>query len=328
MSLVKNTGLAVGGFAGAIVVGAGITAYMGFTKLKNLFYPPTLAKYTAIGAILLSGLAVKNCGYISAEARTWYENAKQEHIFNEKKEIEEKNRRITDQSRKIIDLESIIQKGSQKASQKSTTQTVATPITVKNEAAPYKFELSDKMNSSPAPQPASVVNYSQLPQTITKLKKTFVEAECGGIFYYDKAVNKASLYKREGDVFTLVAQYKGTSGVDPSPKEREGQSSTPEQIYVATEVVMDAGHDPRCDPGFLRLNYPNAQDQQAGRTGGGVFISGTSDPARLAAIDAGKNSTHSAVSFKPNDFRDIVSKFQSYGRVPIVIENSGRPLVR
>ena len=144
--------------------------------------------------------------------------------------------------------------------------------------------------------------------------------------YVEKGSDKSYIIERGRSGSEVVyGPFSHTDGSDPSPKEREGQRSTPEGIYH----IMDLRYfgDRKVAPfgrGFYRIDYPNAADKLAGRTGSGVGLCSAADYRVEQAIRDGRDVMHSGVAFSDDDFERVRSIIGDGSSTQVVIEDYGR----
>jgi len=97
----------------------------------------------------------------------------------------------------------------------------------------------------------------------------------------DLSVSRIYVFKNAPSGPVLVEQFYTTLGLEGAPKKREGDRKTPIGVYRILKEI----NNPRSD-GFLghkayTLDYPNPEDRQAGRTGGGIWIHGVPDEVHV-----------------------------------------------
>lgn len=98
----------------------------------------------------------------------------------------------------------------------------------------------------------------------------------------DKKTNQLYLAKYEpDDSYKILKTYHTTTGKVKGDKEEEGDLKTPEGIYQFSSYLTPPGLKPKFGAMAFYVNYPNAYDQIAGRTGFDIMLHGTDTPDRL-----------------------------------------------
>ena len=91
-----------------------------------------------------------------------------------------------------------------------------------------------------------------------------IDADRSRVFVYDTA----------GEIPRLVRDYYTSIGKHGSQKEREGDRKTPIGVYHVTSWIPGGKLPDLYGSGAYPINYPNARDRLAGRTGHGIWIHG------------------------------------------------------
>ena len=97
----------------------------------------------------------------------------------------------------------------------------------------------------------------------------------------DKKTNKLFLTEYRDGQYTTIKQYHATVGRVKGDKEDEGDLKTPEGIYILHSRTAPPQLKAKFGVMAFNLNYPNAFDQIAGRTGFGIMLHATNEPERL-----------------------------------------------
>ena len=96
----------------------------------------------------------------------------------------------------------------------------------------------------------------------------------------DKKTNLLHLaHYEDNDSFKILKTYHATTGKVKGDKEEEGDLKTPEGVYQFTSKLTNL--KPAFGAMAFYINYPNAYDQIAGRTGFEIMLHGTDEPDRL-----------------------------------------------
>jgi murein L,D-transpeptidase YafK len=98
----------------------------------------------------------------------------------------------------------------------------------------------------------------------------------------DKKTNQLHVAHYEpNDSFKLIKTYHATTGKVKGDKEEEGDQRTPEGVYQFSMKLFPPRLKPKFGSMAMYVNYPNAYDQIAGRTGFDIMLHGTDAPDRL-----------------------------------------------
>ncbi len=98
----------------------------------------------------------------------------------------------------------------------------------------------------------------------------------------DKKTNLLHVAHYESnDSFKIMKTFHCTTGKVKGDKEEEGDLKTPEGVYQFTNKLTPPHLKPKFGPMAFYINFPNAYDQIAGRTGYDIMLHGTDEPSRL-----------------------------------------------
>jgi murein L,D-transpeptidase YafK len=98
----------------------------------------------------------------------------------------------------------------------------------------------------------------------------------------DKKTNQLHVAHYEADdSFKLIKTYHATTGKVKGDKEEEGDQRTPEGVYQFSMKLTPPRLKEKFGTMAFYVNYPNAYDQIAGRTGFDIMLHGTNEPDRL-----------------------------------------------
>ena len=133
----------------------------------------------------------------------------------------------------------------------------------------------------------------------------------------DLSISRIYVFRSERGAPQLVDEFYTTLGLSGAPKRVEGDRKTPIGAYQLLKEIKN----PRAD-GFLgrlamTLDYPNAEDRQAKRTGFGIWIHGVPEDVHVRPPKASYGCL--AVS---NDDMIRLKKYVEYGKTHIVITPS------
>lgn len=151
-----------------------------------------------------------------------------------------------------------------------------------------------------------------LPDNIVYLSQS---ASMGGyLLLADLAVSRIYVFRSERGAPKLVDEFYTTLGLSGAPKLVEGDRKTPIGAYRLLKEIKN----PRAD-GFLgrmamTLDYPNAEDRQAKRTGYGIWIHGVPEDVHVRPPKASDGCLAVA-----NDDMIRLKKYVEYGKTHIVI---------
>ena len=90
----------------------------------------------------------------------------------------------------------------------------------------------------------------------------------------DPSAPRVFLLGRQGDGLTVIAEYYASVGLERGAKTREGDLRTPVGAYRIQGELTGRALRPYHGPLALVLDYPNAADRAAGRTGSHIWIHG------------------------------------------------------
>jgi murein L,D-transpeptidase YafK len=131
----------------------------------------------------------------------------------------------------------------------------------------------------------------------------------------EKLHHRLSLFRLTEDKrYEVVKTYRAITGKDPGDKVARGDNRTPEGIYFVTGRLSDAALPAKYGRLALTLDYPNVFDQRARKSGYGIWIHSTDDPARLQrAFD-----TEGCVVVSNEDVLDLAEYITPY-ETPVVV---------
>jgi hypothetical protein len=90
----------------------------------------------------------------------------------------------------------------------------------------------------------------------------------------DVSRSRLYLFENTPQGVRLVADYYASIGKQGADKLVEGDQRTPLGVYFISDVANPKTLEDRFGSGALALNYPNANDRAAGRTGSGILLHG------------------------------------------------------
>ena len=130
----------------------------------------------------------------------------------------------------------------------------------------------------------------------------------------DKKTNQLLLGEYNNGDYKIVKTYHATLGQVKGDKEDENDLKTPEGIYTFTTILRPPKLQAKFGVMSLAMNFPNAFDSLAGRTGNGIMLHATNEPERLK-----KNyDSQGCVVVKNEEIVEIQPKIR-LGLTPILI---------
>ncbi len=130
--------------------------------------------------------------------------------------------------------------------------------------------------TSPAPSPSPSVANTSTPSADTPANKKFYS-----VVLVDKATSAIELARLEEGEYVTLKTIHATLGKVKGDKQEEGDLKTPEGIYTFTSIKRPPSLPRKYGAMAIVLNYPNDYDRIAGRTGHGIWLHATDEPARL-----------------------------------------------
>ncbi len=98
----------------------------------------------------------------------------------------------------------------------------------------------------------------------------------------DKKTNQFFLAEyQKDDSYKILKTLHTTTGKVKGDKDEEGDLKTPEGVYQFKARIRPPTLKPKFGALAITLNYPNAYDEIAGRTGSHIMLHGTDTPERL-----------------------------------------------
>lgn len=97
----------------------------------------------------------------------------------------------------------------------------------------------------------------------------------------DKKTNTLTVVEYADGQYKTVKKFHATLGRVRGDKEDEGDLKTPEGIYTFSSRLTPPGLKAKFGVMAFYMNYPNAFDQIAGRTGNDIMLHATDEPDRL-----------------------------------------------
>lgn len=130
----------------------------------------------------------------------------------------------------------------------------------------------------------------------------------------DKKTNTLEVMELKLGEFKTLKKYHATLGKVKGDKEQEGDLKTPEGIYQIESRLTPPAIKPKFGALAFRLNYPNAFDRIAGRTGFDIMLHATDDPSRLTQ----KYDSEGCVVVDNQEIREIDNLIRT-GLTPVLI---------
>ncbi len=133
----------------------------------------------------------------------------------------------------------------------------------------------------------------------------------------DVSRSRLYLFVNEPQGLRLKRHFYVSIGKQGFAKRIEGDQRTPLGIYWITEAVARSRLDDRFGHAALRINYPNALDRHAGRTGSGLYLHGV--PAAVLAHTP--RATDGCVAMANHDVTQLLQTLD-VDATPVVIVES------
>ena len=148
-----------------------------------------------------------------------------------------------------------------------------------------------------------------LPEAVLALPATVKQ-----VLAVDLELHVAWLLLRGPDGWRVADRYYTTSGRGGPAKRRRGDLRTPVGVYFVTERLDTRRLSARYGDRALELDYPNALDRAAGRTGDGIWLHGI-DPANNIRPPL---DTDGCVAFVNERIRSLDEQI-TVARTPVVV---------
>jgi murein L,D-transpeptidase YafK len=130
----------------------------------------------------------------------------------------------------------------------------------------------------------------------------------------DKKTNSLHLCEYDSGRYKILKTYHATLGQVEGDKEQENDLKTPEGIYTFNALLSPPSLAKKFGVMSFYMNFPNAFDQLAGRTGSGIMLHATNEPDRLK-----KNyDSQGCVVVKNEEIQEIKPRIR-LGLTPILI---------
>lgn len=117
------------------------------------------------------------------------------------------------------------------------------------------------------------------------------------------------LFSRDGG--REVLRFRCSTGEEPGPKSRSGDSKTPEGVYFFTQEHLKKDLAPIYGTRAYPMDYPNALDRLAGRDGNSIWLHGTNKS--LKPMD-----TNGCVALE-NENLDALARYITLRETPMII---------
>lgn len=137
----------------------------------------------------------------------------------------------------------------------------------------------------------------------------------------EKSTHKLYIFKNNKGEPELIKTYQMATGKKAGDKIFQGDHRTPEGVYYLTDFLthqdLISRHGKQGEiygVGAFVLNYPNPIDDQAGKTGGGIWLHSTNDETR---IEKGLDSRGCIVT--ANSDLINISKYIELHKTPMVV---------
>ncbi len=127
----------------------------------------------------------------------------------------------------------------------------------------------------------------------------------------DKSRHRLTIYTSGGEV---IKSYRVTTGKVKGDKLVRGDLKTPEGVFFFNELIDGKDLPSRYGVMAIPMDYPNPVDKLGKKTGSGIWLHGTDDPARILRPRDSKG----CVVVTNEDMLDIAS-YINLARTPIVV---------
>jgi murein L,D-transpeptidase YafK len=125
--------------------------------------------------------------------------------------------------------------------------------------------------------------------------------------------NRMYLFENRGQRAQLISDQYAGIGSKGVGKQLEGDRKTPIGVYFVTQQLADEDLDELYGIGAYPVNYPNALDQQRGRTGSGIWIHGVPRSTWTRA----PLSSRGCVTVANRDFERLMGRVEA-GSTPVI----------
>jgi len=133
----------------------------------------------------------------------------------------------------------------------------------------------------------------------------------------DLSRNRLYIFKNEAGQPRLIADFYAGIGSAGIGKEVEGDKKTPVGVYFVTSELLDDELDELYGVGAFPINYPNALDRMAERTGNGIWLHGVPRNTWTRA----PQSSRGCVTMANRDFQRLKNKVD-VRKTPVILSES------
>ena len=130
----------------------------------------------------------------------------------------------------------------------------------------------------------------------------------------DKSTNTLQVADLKDGEYKILKTFHTTLGKVKGDKEQEGDLKTPEGIYTFKSKLLPPTIKPKFGDMAFYMNYPNAFDEIAGRTGFDIMLHATNEPDRLKQ----DYDSEGCVVVKNEEIKEIAS-YIKLGLTPILV---------
>ncbi|MCB9480484.1 MAG: L,D-transpeptidase family protein [Desulfobacteraceae bacterium] len=135
------------------------------------------------------------------------------------------------------------------------------------------------------------------------------------VILVDKKKQKLYLLENKDNFFRLIMEFKCSTGKNSGDKVVEGDSKTPEGVYLITGHYTKQYLSPVYGTRALTLDYPNYLDRVQGKNGYNIWIHGT-DKEPLE-----ERTTNGCVALANKDI-DVLAGYVQVGVTPVIISEN------
>lgn len=175
---------------------------------------------------------------------------------------------------------------------------------------------SGKKTAVFSPTPMSLpAQYSSAPDTEKVLiKNSLVPRDMNYCILANKATRTLYLFSKTGpsNTWKILQSYSVLVGRNDGQKITEGDRRTPEGTYFIIGRKETEELNAIYGPLAYVLNYPNEEDQKAGRTGQGIWIHGTRE-------DTTREATRGCIVLNNDDLAELAGHLQLGIGTPVII---------
>ncbi len=130
----------------------------------------------------------------------------------------------------------------------------------------------------------------------------------------DLTTSRFYVFENQAGVPILVKDYYTSMGKQGARKYKRGDQRTPVGVYHITEYLPEKVLADRYGVGAFPINYPNYWDRRLGKTGGGIWLHGTS----FATYSRPPKASDGCVTLSNENFKEV-QPLLDIKKTPVVI---------